>query len=71
MVAANLRKVDGSSDAALNSLYELGIGFTPIGTHFDIKAAGSGENMREEQISWGWRIAGVVPLSPSLKKVSK
>ncbi len=65
---SELQKGDGSSDGALNSLYELGIGFTPVGTYFDIKAAGSGEDMSEEQISWGWRIAGLVPLVSEFKK---
>gem|GEM_PF-4705751 len=52
---------DSSSDSFLDNAYEMGIGFTPIGTVFDIKAAISGKDMSEEQLVWGWRLAGVIP----------
>ncbi|MCT1526915.1 hypothetical protein [Sphingobacterium hotanense] len=46
-----------------------GVGFTPIGTFIDIKAAISGNDLSEEQLGWGWRIAGVFPLFQNLKRL--
>ncbi|GAA4142754.1 hypothetical protein GCM10022216_24000 [Sphingobacterium kyonggiense] len=59
---------DGSSDNFLDNAYEMDIGFTPIGTVFDIKAAISGKDMSEEQLAWGWRFAGVIPFVSEFKK---
>ncbi|MNI12128.1 RHS Repeat protein [compost metagenome] len=65
---SQVQKGDGSSDSFLDNAYETGIGFTPIGTVFDIKAAISGKNMSEEQLAWGWRLAGVIPFVSEFKK---
>lgn len=46
----------------------MGIGFTPIGTVFAVKATISGKDMSEEQLAWGWRLAGVIPFVSEFKK---
>src|SRR5690606_17951584 len=62
---------DASTDYFLNNAYELGYGFTPFGIIFDVKAAITGEDMNGEELSWGWRLAGIVPFVSEIKKGSK
>lgn len=57
-------------DPSTNS-FELGVGFTPIGTYFDIKAALSGEDMNEENLSPFYRGAGLIPLVSEFRKITK
>lgn len=68
---SQVRKGDGSTDAFLDNAYELGIGFTPFGTFFDIRTAAFGENMSGEQVSPFWRLAGLLPLMSEAKKFQK
>ncbi|WP_293913581.1 MULTISPECIES: DUF6443 domain-containing protein [unclassified Sphingobacterium] len=68
---SQVQKGDGSSDVFLDSGYELGLGFTPIGTFFDFKAAISGEDMSGEELSPFWRLAGVIPFVSEFKNGSK
>ncbi|SUJ22150.1 RHS repeat-associated core domain [Sphingobacterium spiritivorum] len=68
---SQVQKGDGSSDVFLDSGYELGLGFTPIGTFFDFKAAISGEDMSGEELSPFWRLAGLLPLMSETKKIQK
>ncbi len=66
-----LLKGDGSTDPILDNVYEMGIGFSPIGIVFDIKAAISGEDISGEQLSPIWRFAGLLPFMSEAKKVQK
>ncbi|MFD2904395.1 DUF6443 domain-containing protein [Sphingobacterium anhuiense] len=68
---SQVQKGNGSSDAFLDNGFELGIGFTPIGTFFDFKAAISGEDMSGERLSPFWRWAGLLPLMSEAKKLQK
>lgn len=62
---------EGKENNQLDDWMELGIGFTPAGIAFDFRNAIVGEDMAGEKLSWGWRLAGIVPLVSEVKKGSK
>ena len=48
------------------------MGFTPIGTGFDIYSAITGKDfVTNEQIGWGWRAAGIFPFVSEIRLLGK
>lgn len=55
----------------MDNAFDVGVGFTPLGTIFDFKAAVTGEDMSGEELSPFWRMAGLVPLASEFRKLNR
>lgn len=51
----------GDGGTGMSDLLELSFGFTPIGPFLDVTNAIEGEDRSGNELSWGWRLIGIVP----------
>lgn len=49
----------------------IGLGFTPIGTVLDFTNLIEGKDRSGNDLSWGWRLGGMIPLISEFKNSSK
>lgn len=66
---SEVQKGDGGT--AISDMTELGIGFTPIGIAIDITNAIEGTDRSGGEMSWAWRLAGLIPLVSEFKTSAK
>ncbi len=66
---SQVEKGDGGS--GLSDAMELGFGFTPIGVVIDFANLIEGKDRAGNDLSWGWRLAGIIPLVSEFKNSNK
>ena len=65
------QKETGEYGTAVGDIMELAAGITPIGTGLDVISGLTGETVNGENLSWGWRLAGLIPLASEFRKTWK
>lgn len=61
----------GDGGTGLSDAMELGFGFTPIGTAIDFTNLIEGKDRSGNDLSWGWRLGGIIPLVSEFKNSNK
>jgi RHS repeat-associated protein len=64
-------KLTEGDGTAISDLTEVGIGFTPFGFVTDVANAIEGHDRAGSSLSWGWRLAGLVPMVSEFGKFAK
>ena len=61
----------GDGGTGMSDMLEFGFGFTPVGLGLDLANAVEGTDRSGNELSWGWRLAGVIPFVSEFKMGTK